>query len=106
MDFLVDKVEFLPVFFGKILLALTLPGKAADDGQGIFDFVSDVGHHSAQSRQTLMADQFFLQALAFPQVPEIPDDADFPAVFVQEAGRQPDGHQRAVLMESPGLIIF
>ena len=68
--------------------------------------MADMGHHLAQGGQPFIPQEFHLQPPPFPEVPEIADDADLPAVFVQEAGRQPDGHQGAVFMAGLGFIIF
>ncbi len=96
----------MPGLFGKVLLASQLLGKAADAGQGILDFVADMGHHLAQGGQALLAQQLLFQAFPFPQVPEIADDPHLPAVFPEEAGRQPDGHRGAVFRAHQGFIIF
>ena len=68
--------------------------------------MADMGHHLAQGGQPFVPQEFRLQPPPFPEIPEIADDADLPAVFVQEAGRQPDGHQGAVFMTGLGFIIF
>ena len=83
-----------------------LTGKAADEHQGVFDFMADMGRHIAQGGQALTPHQFLLHPFPFPEVSKVPDHADLPVIFVKHPGRQPDGYEGAVLMSHPGFIVF
>ncbi len=106
-NFVHDNLEFLPIpFRGCREILKNLAGEAADEHQGVFDLMADMGRHLAQDSQALAPKEFILHAFPFPQVLEMADHADLPVVFIEQPGGKPDGHERAVPVVERGFKVF